>query len=138
MKQPKRKILLAAWAAINYDPPPSMWVLRKWIRQGEISPMPVLVGRSYYVEEDAIRVTVANVRGRSARQPLMAYGAPAASACGYSRSISLRAARNAFFLRHAGLPLEVHAVANGRSALAAAKADQPDLTPFGRPSRACC
>lgn len=50
------KITVRAWAALNYDPPPSAWVLRKWVRDGEISPAPEKVGREYYVEESAIRI----------------------------------------------------------------------------------
>lgn len=51
------KILLAAWAAKMYDPPPSAWVLRKWVREGQICPPPERVGNAYYVDEDARRLT---------------------------------------------------------------------------------
>jgi hypothetical protein len=51
------KILLSEWAKRRYDPPPSDWVLRKWVRQGEIYPAPELVGKAYYVDEKAIRQT---------------------------------------------------------------------------------
>jgi len=51
------KITLAAWAAARYDPPPSAWVLRKWVRQGEIYPPPELVGKTYYVDDKARRLT---------------------------------------------------------------------------------
>jgi predicted site-specific integrase-resolvase len=51
------KIKLEAWAAQRYDPPPSAWVLRKWVRDGEISPMPERVGNHYYVEHTARRIT---------------------------------------------------------------------------------
>lgn len=51
------KILLAAWAAKMYDPPPSAWVLRKWVREGQICPPPERVGHAYYVDEDARRQT---------------------------------------------------------------------------------
>lgn len=50
------KIPLAAWAAQRYNPPPSLWVLRQWVRRGEILPMPELVGKAYYVEPTARRV----------------------------------------------------------------------------------
>lgn len=50
------KVPLHAWAAQHYTPPPSAWVLRKWVRDGEISPAPEKVGREYYVEETAIRI----------------------------------------------------------------------------------
>lgn len=57
------KVLLTAWAAKRYDPPPSLWVLRKWARAGEIYPAPELVGRNYYVDENARRVTEADAAG---------------------------------------------------------------------------
>lgn len=50
-----KKVPLAAWAASRYDPPPSAWVLRKWVRHGEIYPVPELVGKTYYVEQNATR-----------------------------------------------------------------------------------
>jgi len=50
-----KKIPLAEWAAKHYDPPPTAWMLRKWARDGEISPPPEKVGKSYYVREDARR-----------------------------------------------------------------------------------
>ncbi len=51
------KITLESWAAKHYDPPPSLWVLRRWARDGEIHPMPEKVGRTYYVNHDARRFT---------------------------------------------------------------------------------
>ena len=50
------KIKLTAWAARHYDPAPSLWVLQKWAREGEISPAPEKVGRDYYVDENARRL----------------------------------------------------------------------------------
>ena len=52
-----KKITLTAWAALRYDPPPSAWVLRKWVREGQIFPAPELVGKGYYVEQTARRIT---------------------------------------------------------------------------------
>lgn len=49
------KIPLSEWAARHYNPAPSLWVLRKWVRQGEIYPAPEKVGSAYYVEEHAVR-----------------------------------------------------------------------------------
>jgi hypothetical protein len=49
------KVLLSVWAAKRYDPAPSDWVLRKWVRNGEIFPAPELVGKKYYVDESARR-----------------------------------------------------------------------------------
>lgn len=52
-----KRIPLPTWAAANYSPPPSLWVLRKWARNGEIWPAPERVGRDWYVREDAKRQT---------------------------------------------------------------------------------
>lgn len=51
------KITLHAWATRRYTPAPSAWVLRKWVREGEIVPAPEKVGRDYYVDENATRMT---------------------------------------------------------------------------------
>lgn len=51
------KITLAEWAARRYDPPPSAWVLRRWARDGELHPAPELVGKTYYIDETAKRLT---------------------------------------------------------------------------------
>ncbi|MBG6082704.1 excisionase [Rubrivivax gelatinosus] len=61
------KILLNAWAKIHYAPPPSAFVLRQWVRKGEIVPAPELVGRAYYVDDTARRI----VAGRPARPSLV-------------------------------------------------------------------
>jgi hypothetical protein len=52
----KPKITLIEWAAARYDPAPSAWVLRAWVRDGQIYPTPEKVGRTYYVEQNARRV----------------------------------------------------------------------------------
>jgi predicted site-specific integrase-resolvase len=51
------KITLTEWAARRYSPPPSAWVLRRWTRDGELHPAPELVGKSYYIDENARRLT---------------------------------------------------------------------------------
>ena len=61
-----KKILLSAWAALHYDPPPSVWVLRQWVRSCQIFPAPEKVGKAYYVEPDAQRITDATPRGAMA------------------------------------------------------------------------
>lgn len=61
------KIKLTTWAAAQYSPAPSLWTLRKWARDGEISPAPEKVGRDYYVEESARRL----VGGQPARLSLV-------------------------------------------------------------------
>lgn len=52
-----KKVPLPDWAATHYSPPPSLWVLRKWAREGQIWPAPERVGRDWYVREDARRQT---------------------------------------------------------------------------------
>lgn len=59
------KIKLAEWAKNRYNPPPSDWVLRKWVRRGEIVPVPELVGKVYYVEQDARRIVDPAPKGGS-------------------------------------------------------------------------
>jgi len=51
-----KQIPLTEWAARHFDPPPSIRTLRRWAREGRISPRPVLVGREYRAAEDAIYV----------------------------------------------------------------------------------
>lgn len=51
------KIKMRAWAAKHYDPPPSDWTLRRWAREGEIHPAPEKVGKDWYVDENAKRIT---------------------------------------------------------------------------------
>lgn len=63
------KILLAEWAKRRYDPPPSDWVLRKWVRRGEIVPMPELVGKAYYVEPTARRLVADGTNSDQPTQP---------------------------------------------------------------------
>lgn len=53
------KITLTEWAARRYDPPPSAWVLRRWARDHELHPKPELVGKTYYIDENARRLTAA-------------------------------------------------------------------------------
>lgn len=50
------KITLEAWAAKHYDPAPSQYILRRWVRAGEVLPEPEKVGHSYYVDPNARRV----------------------------------------------------------------------------------
>lgn len=54
------KIPLTEWAARNYKPTPTAWVLRRWARDGEISPAPERVGREWYVLETARRGAAAS------------------------------------------------------------------------------
>lgn len=51
------KIPLADWAATRWAPPPSAWTLRRWARDGEIYPPPEKVGKTYYVEQSARRLS---------------------------------------------------------------------------------
>lgn len=52
------KIPLTEWAARRYNPPPPLFTLRRWARDGEIQPAPEKVGKAYYVAEQAERVGV--------------------------------------------------------------------------------
>jgi predicted site-specific integrase-resolvase len=52
------KIKLTAWAAKHYDPAPPIYTLRRWAREGEIVPQAELVGKEYYVDENARRLSV--------------------------------------------------------------------------------
>ena len=61
-----KKIPLADWAAMHYDPPPSAWTLRQWVRAAQIVPAPEKVGKGYYVSSDAQRVTDATPTGAMA------------------------------------------------------------------------
>ena len=63
------KIRLAQWAALRYDPAPSLWVLRQWVRRGEIVPEPELVGKAYYVEPTARRIVTDATPGNNRSQP---------------------------------------------------------------------
>lgn len=51
------KITLAEWAAQHYSPAPTSWVTGNWRRANQIHPPPERVGRVWYVEPDAQRVT---------------------------------------------------------------------------------
>ena len=68
------KIKLSDWAARHYSPAPSLWVLRRWVRDGEICPPPEKVGSAYYVEETAARL-VENAPRKSLVERLQALGA---------------------------------------------------------------
>lgn len=54
----QKKILLVEWASRRYDPPPPLFTLRRWARDGEIQPAPEKAGKHYYVLEQAERVGV--------------------------------------------------------------------------------
>jgi predicted site-specific integrase-resolvase len=49
------KLLLTEWAAKHYSPPPSLFTLRRWARDGEIWPPPEKVGKHWMVDEAATR-----------------------------------------------------------------------------------
>ncbi|KAA8555057.1 excisionase [Pseudomonas marginalis] len=44
------KLTLAEWAADHFKTPPSPNTLRKWAREGRITPKPIKHGRNYYVD----------------------------------------------------------------------------------------
>lgn len=47
------KVTLEEWAREHFRTPPSSNTLRRWARDGLITPAPVKHGRSYYVDDDA-------------------------------------------------------------------------------------
>lgn len=47
------KIRLDDWLQRQFDPPPAITTARNWVHQGKIWPVPVKVGRAYYVDENA-------------------------------------------------------------------------------------
>ena len=51
-----KQVPLIAWAQSQFDPPPSLHTLRRWCREDRIFPKPVLVGRDYRVQADAVYV----------------------------------------------------------------------------------
>jgi hypothetical protein len=48
------KIRLDEWLKREFDPPPAIRTARLWINAGKIYPTPVKIGRSYYVEQNAV------------------------------------------------------------------------------------
>lgn len=48
------KIRLDEWLKREFDPPPAIRTARIWIKEGKIYPVPVKLGRSYYVDEKAV------------------------------------------------------------------------------------
>ena len=50
------KLLLTDWAAKHYSPPPPLFTLRRWARDGEIWPAPEKAGKHWYVDEAATRI----------------------------------------------------------------------------------
>jgi hypothetical protein len=51
------KITLQDWARRNYDPPPSIRILRSWASTGQIAGAEK-VGTCYMVDENAVRTPV--------------------------------------------------------------------------------
>ncbi len=48
------KIRLDEWLKREFDPPPAIRTARLWIKASKIYPPPMKVGRSYYVEQNAV------------------------------------------------------------------------------------
>jgi predicted GIY-YIG superfamily endonuclease len=51
-----KKVLLEEWGKAHFEPPPSLWTLRRLVRDGKIVPPPDLVGRKWYVAANAKHV----------------------------------------------------------------------------------
>ena len=56
------KVSLEKWAERNFDPAPHISTLRAWVRQAKIYPPAQKVGRTYYVDENAVFSTDARRR----------------------------------------------------------------------------
>lgn len=52
------KIPLIEWASKRYSPIPPIFTLRKWARSGELGPTVERVGKEWYVDENAERLSV--------------------------------------------------------------------------------
>jgi hypothetical protein len=50
-----KKVPLLEWAAARYNPVPPLSTLRRWARENKIYPKAELVGKTYYVLENAER-----------------------------------------------------------------------------------
>lgn len=59
------KLTLAEWAADHFRTPPSPNTLRKWAREGRITPQPIKHGRNYYVEASSQYCDPEKVRRRA-------------------------------------------------------------------------
>lgn len=62
------KITLTEWASKHYSPAPTAWVLGQWRRACQIQPAPERVGREWYVEQDAQRMTESTSLARRLRK----------------------------------------------------------------------
>ena len=47
------KIMLKEWTARNFSPAPHKNTVVKWVKEGRIFPVPIFIGRAYFVEETA-------------------------------------------------------------------------------------
>lgn len=68
-------ITLQEWASSTFEQPPSVYTLRRWVKDGKIYPAPKKIGRTYYVQPGAQYVDDYNstsfleaVRGSTATQ----------------------------------------------------------------------
>lgn len=46
-------VSLEEWGKAYFSPAPSLWTLRKMVREHRISPQPTKIGKAYYVTRDA-------------------------------------------------------------------------------------
>lgn len=67
-----KRITLTAWARAKLDPPPCPRTLQRWVRNCNIEPAPVKIGRAYYVDPDA-RCTIGKAITAQAPAPLPAH-----------------------------------------------------------------
>lgn len=55
------KIPLIEWANRNYSPAPSPRIVRAWAASGQLLPAPEKVGKTWMIDEKAVRIPLAQV-----------------------------------------------------------------------------
>ncbi|MCW5141098.1 excisionase [Burkholderia cenocepacia] len=48
------KLSLDKWIEREFDPAPTIRTARSWVKNRKIYPQPIKVGRTYYVDENAV------------------------------------------------------------------------------------
>jgi predicted site-specific integrase-resolvase len=59
-----QKLTIHEWAALEFATPPAERTLRQWVKEGQIVPPPIKIGRAYYVRADAKHIAEATVIAR--------------------------------------------------------------------------
>lgn len=69
------KIPVTEWAKRRYDPTPPIFTLRRWCRDGELGPTAEKVGKVWFVDEKAERLSVLVPAGQDLVSRIAAAGA---------------------------------------------------------------